>query len=106
MTMVMKMMINLTGTNLDLILLIILALSIFIGLKNGFVDTLIRFILTVLVFFGAWYLATPISYFVPLPELQIEANILTFIEPMLQKIIAFVGVFIILSIQKYYLYTY
>lgn len=104
MTMVMKMMINLTGTNLDLILIIIFALSIFIGLKNGFIDTLIRFVLTVLVFFGAWYLSTPISYFVPLPELQIEANILTFIEPMLQKIIAFVGIFIILSIIKNIIY--
>ena len=95
---------TLSGTNLDLILLIIFALSIFVGLKNGLVDSVIRFILTVLVFFGAWYASTPIAFFITLPELAIEAEILTFIEPMLQKAIAFLIAFIALSIAKTIIY--
>lgn len=98
------MILNLTGTSLDLILLVVFALSILIGLKNGLIDTVIRFLLTIIVFIGAWYISTPIAFFITLPELAIEADILAFIEPMLQKVIAFICAFIVLSIAKNIIY--
>lgn len=98
------MNLNITGTTLDIILLILLVLSIFNGWKNGLVDSVIRFIATILVFGLSWFVSKPLSLFVTLPEMAIEAELLTFVAPMLQRAVAFVVVFIILIIAKTFIY--
>lgn len=100
----MKMNLNFTGTTLDIVLLVILVLSIFIGWKNGLVDSLIRFILTILVLGFSWFISKPLALFIPLPEMGIEAELLNFIAPVLQRALAFIVVFIILIIAKNIIY--
>ena len=101
---VMKMNLNITGNMLDIILIVILVLSIFNGWRNGLVDTLIRFVLTIIVIGASWFISKPMSIFIPLPELPLEAELITFIAPFLQRAIAFMGLLIILIIAKNLIY--
>lgn len=98
------MNLNITGTTLDIILLVILILSIFIGWKNGLVDSVLRFILTIVVIGLSWFISNPLAMFITLPEMQIEAELLTFVAPFLQRAAAFIVVLIVLSIAKNIIY--
>ena len=98
------MNITITGTTLDYILIGVFILSIIIGWKNGLVDTLIRFVSTIFVLGISWFLSKPLATSMTLPELSIDYEIMVFIAPFLQRAIAFIGLFIVLSVAKNIIY--
>lgn len=101
---VMKMNLNITGTTLDIILLVVLILSILIGWKNGLVDSLISFVLSVVVIGISWFMSKPIATLITLPEMALETELIAFVGPVLQRAIAFLGLFIVLIIAKNIIY--
>lgn len=95
------MTLNVPNNIIDILMIIIFVFSLINGYRKGIVDRLLHFISTLFILAISWFLSKPLAGFFSFETIsQFDQQMMSFISPIIGRIVGFICVFVVLSIIR------